>query len=103
MPGKPQYYYARKLGFKPQYILTGLYCADDSIFKKITQTEHLHQLVFVGRIVDHKGVEILFEVVEKLLASKDCHLKLHVIGSGPLEHLIPKHPNVVHTPFVDPE
>lgn len=103
VPGKPQYYYARKLGFKPQHILTGLYCADVSIFDKIIQTEHLHQLVFVGRIVDHKGVEILFEVVKKLLASKDCNFKLHVIGSGPLEHLIPKHPNVFHTPFVDPK
>uniref|UniRef100_UPI0030EE414A glycosyltransferase n=1 Tax=uncultured Winogradskyella sp. TaxID=395353 RepID=UPI0030EE414A len=103
VPGKPQYYYARKLGFKPQNILTGLYCADESIFESINQTKHHKQLIFVGRIVDHKGVEVLFEVVEDLLKSKDCNLKLHVIGSGPLEHLIPKHPNVTHTPFVDPK
>tara|TARA_R110002033_G_C3896269_1_gene239485 strand:+ start:12221 stop:13258 length:1038 start_codon:yes stop_codon:yes gene_type:complete len=101
--GKPQYYYARKLGFKSQHILTGLYCADESIFESVNQTKHQKQLIFVGRIVDHKGVEILFEAVEELLKSKDCNLKLHVIGSGPLEHLIPKHPNVIHTPFVNPE
>ncbi|MUU77877.1 glycosyltransferase [Winogradskyella endarachnes] len=103
VPGKPQYYYARKLGFKPQHILTGLYCADESIFEKVTQTKHVKQFIFVGRVVDHKGVENLFEVVDKLLKSNDYEFKLHVIGSGPLEHLIPKHPNVKHTPFVDPE
>ncbi|WP_458628883.1 glycosyltransferase [Winogradskyella sp. PC D3.3] len=101
--GTPQYYYARRLGFQSKQILSGLYCADESIFETINQTEHQKQLIFVGRIVDHKGVELLFEVVEDLLRSKGLDFKLHVIGSGPLEHLIPKHSNVQHTPFVDPE
>ncbi|WP_179351498.1 glycosyltransferase [Winogradskyella vidalii] len=101
--GKPQYYYARKLGFQPQQILTGLYCADEAIFNSVKQTEHQAQLVFVGRIVAHKGVQVLFEVVDALLKSKTFDFKLHVVGSGPLEHLIPNHPNVQHTPFVDPE
>lgn len=103
VPGKPQYYYARKLGFKPQYILSGLYCADESLFNDIAQSEHEKQLIFVGRIVDHKGVKELFEVVEELISSNQFRLKLHIIGSGPLEHLIPKHKNIKHTPFVDPD
>ncbi len=102
VPGKPQYYFARKLGFKPEHILTGLYCADETIFKTIEQTNHNKQLIFVGRVVEHKGVKILFEVVKKMLEDPNCDLKLHVVGSGPLENLIPQHPNVTHTPFVDP-
>ncbi|OBX25531.1 glycosyl transferase family 1 [Gelidibacter algens] len=103
VPGKPQYYYARKLGFKPQHILSGLYCADESLFKNIAQHEHVKQLIFVGRIVDHKGVKELFEVIEELISSNQFRLKLHIIGSGPLEHLIPKHKNIKHTSFVAPD
>lgn len=103
VPGQPQYYYARKLGFKPEYILGGLYCADELLFNGITQNEHKKELIFIGRIVDHKGVKELFEVIEDLISSNQFKLKLHIIGNGPLEHLIPKHENIKHTAFVDPE
>jgi glycosyltransferase involved in cell wall biosynthesis len=103
VPGKPQYFYARKLGFKPQNILSGLYCADEVIFKDIVQHEHKKELIFVGRIVDHKGVKELFEVIEELIFDQQFKIKLHIIGNGPLEHLIPKHKKIKHTAFVDPD
>jgi glycosyltransferase involved in cell wall biosynthesis len=103
VPGKPQYYYARKLGFKPQQILTGLYCADETIFSGIQQEKHNVQLIFIGRIVEHKGVKEFFEVIEDLILAQEFNINLHIIGNGPLEHLIPKHKGIKHTSFVAPE
>ena len=102
VPGKPQYYFARKLGFEPKNILTGLYCADETIFKKIEQTEHKNQLLFVGRLVEHKGLKILFEVLNKLIKIQNLDIKIHIVGNGPLEDEIPVHKNITHTPFIDP-
>ncbi|WP_370390820.1 glycosyltransferase [uncultured Winogradskyella sp.] len=103
VPGLPQYRFAQQLGFRPKHILTGLYCADDSLFKSIAQEEHQRQLLFVGRVVEHKGVKVLFRAVEELIAEGAFDIQLHIIGNGPLVHLIPKHPNVMHTPFMAPE
>jgi glycosyltransferase involved in cell wall biosynthesis len=100
--GKPQYFFARKLGFLPKNILTGLYCADTPIFKEIQQTKYNNQLLFVGRLVEHKGLKILFKVLEQLIQKNALQISIHIIGSGPLANLIPVHEKIKHTPFVDP-
>jgi glycosyltransferase involved in cell wall biosynthesis len=102
VPGKPQYYFARKLGFLPQNILTGMYCADETIFNKIEQKKHNYQLLFVGRLVEHKGLKVFFKVLEQLIKSKELDIDVHIIGSGPLEKLIPTHKKIKHTSFLDP-
>ena len=102
VPGKPQYYFARKLGFSPENILTGLYCADETIFKNIEQPTHNNQLVFVGRLVEHKGLKVLFKVLEQLITTDALDIQVHIIGSGPLAHMIPVHEKIKHTPFVEP-
>lgn len=103
VPGKPQYFFARKLGFLPKNILTGLYCADENIFKNITQTTFKKQLVFVGRLVEHKGLKILFSALSDLIAEDTLDIQIKFVGSGPLENEIPKHKNIVHIPFVNPD
>jgi glycosyltransferase involved in cell wall biosynthesis len=103
VPGKPQYFFARKLGFLPQQILTGLYCADEKIFENIQQTQLNKQLIFVGRLVAHKGLKIFFNVLQELIAEQGLHLKILFVGSGPLENEIPQHQNIKHIPFVNPE
>jgi len=103
VPGKPQYYYARKLGFLPQKILMGLYCADETIFKKVEQKKHHNQLLFVGRLVEHKGLKIFFKVLEQLIKANELDIDIHIIGSGPLENLVPIHKKIKHTSFVNPD
>ncbi|MDB4273904.1 glycosyltransferase [Algibacter sp.] len=103
VPGKPQYYFARKLGFSPKNILTGLYCADETIFKNIEQATHNNKMVFVGRLVEHKGLKVLFKVLEQLIKADTLNIDVHIIGSGPLERLIPVHKKIKHTPFVEPD
>jgi len=102
VPGKPQYYFARKLGFLPQNILTGMYCADETIFNKVEQKKHHNQLLFVGRLVEHKGLKVFFKVLQQLIKANELDIDIHIIGSGPLANLIPVHKNIKHTPFVDP-
>lgn len=102
VPGKSQYYFARKLGFLPQNILTGLYCADETIFKKVEQKKHHNQLLFVGRLVEHKGLKVFFKVLEQLIKANELDIDIHIIGSGPLENLIPIHEKIKHTSFVNP-
>jgi glycosyltransferase involved in cell wall biosynthesis len=103
VPGKPQYFFARKLGFLPQQILTGLYCADERIFENIQQTQFNRQLLFVGRLVAHKGLKVFFNVLHELIAAQELHINIQFIGSGPLESEIPQHENIKHIPFVNPE
>ena len=102
VPGKPQYYFARKLGFLPQNILTGMYCADETIFNKVEQKKHHYQLLFVGRLVEHKGLKVFFKVLEQLIKANELDIDIHIIGSGPLEKLIPVHKKIKHTSFLDP-
>ncbi|WP_067149703.1 glycosyltransferase [Pseudotamlana agarivorans] len=100
--GIPQYYFAKKLGFKTENILTGLYCANQNLFKNIAQTHKTNQFLFIGRLVEHKGLKILFKVLEQLIAENKLNFKVHIIGNGPLGPLIPVHANIKHTPFVNP-
>ncbi len=103
IPGIPQYYFATKLGFKPKNILRGLYCADENIFTKIEQSFYTPKLTFIGRLVEHKGLKILFEVLHQLINNDQLNFRVHIIGSGPLAIDIPQHANIIHTQFLDPE
>lgn len=103
IPGTPQFYFARKLGFSREEILTGLYCADENYFSQISQDRFVKQITFLGRLVEHKGLNVLFNVIEKLKAKDQLSFKIHLIGNGPLEPKIPEHPSIQHTPFVHPE
>ena len=101
--GKPQYYFARKLGFLPKNICTGLYCADESSFNVIKQTKLNKQITFIGRLVEHKGLKVLFKVLQELIEEKELNIDVHLIGNGPLSVQIPIHERIKHTPFVNPE
>lgn len=103
IPGNPQYFFARKLGFLPEQIRTGLYCADERIFNKIQQRQLNKQLIFVGRLVEHKGLKILLKVLNELINENQLNIEVQFIGNGPLASEIPIHKNIKHIPFVNPE
>jgi glycosyltransferase involved in cell wall biosynthesis len=103
IPGQPQYLYAKNLGFKQNHILRGQYSADVQQFSTISQDKHHKQLLFVGRLVEQKGLLVLFKVIRQLIKEKQLILKIHFIGNGPLADKIPKHNNITHTTFVNPD
>ncbi len=103
IPGSAQYPYARKLGFKDFQIKTGLYCADETLFRPEALRQFSYEYVFVGRLVAHKGINELFEVLDQLIATNSLDFRINFIGNGPLSSKIPFHSSIKHTPFVEPE
>lgn len=103
IPGRPQHIFAHKLGFSPKNVLTGLYCADDRIFPNVVQHNYCKKIIFVGRLVEHKGLKTLFTVLEQLIQENKLDFEVHIIGNGPLANSIPQQAKIKHTTFVDPE
>jgi glycosyltransferase involved in cell wall biosynthesis len=103
IPGSAQYPFAQKLGFKAPQIKKGLYCADESLFRPDEMAKPTIDIVFVGRLVAHKGINELIEVLDQLIATNSLDLRIHFIGNGPLSSKIPQHPYIKHTPFVKPD
>ena len=103
IPGLPQLFFAKKLGFENKEILKGLYCADDIKFTNVNQLVFNRQIIFVGRLVEHKGLNIFFNVLEELIQSHQINFNVKIIGNGPLKTHIPQHPKIEHVSFVHPE
>ncbi len=87
IPGLPQYEYARRLGFVPSQIMTGLYSADT---RKLLATNAragregtVKSLLFVGNMWRDKGVVELVDVFTEL-AKHFPDWSLVLAGDGPL-------------------
>jgi len=52
--------------------------------------------------VDHKGVEMLFDVLNELISDNTLNFEVKIIGNGPLAAMIPKHNSIQHLSFVNP-
>ena len=103
IPGSAQYAFAQKLGFKETNIHTGLYCANTNLFRGKIKKSKKDEVVFIGRLVDHKGVPQFIHLLEKLIREEALNIHIHFIGNGPLADKIPQHRNIKHTSFVKPQ
>lgn len=107
IPGLPQYEYARRLGFDPRRILTGLYSADTEAFlANDSPTDHnakIKNLLFVGNMWRDKGVVELVEAFAELApAFSDWSLVL--AGDGPLaERYTGVSARITVTGFIQPK
>ncbi len=54
----------------------------DDVFTRIDDTSRERELVFVGRLVSDKGVDLLIDALA-LLARRGRHVRLTVVGDGP--------------------
>lgn len=103
VPGFPQFPFAQRLGFTNSQILTNLYCSDEKLFEDINQHSFERQLLFVGRLVEHKGLLNLFTVLQELTNEGRLKVKVRLVGNGPLKSKIPQDDLIEHIPFVSPE
>ena len=109
--GPYQYEFAKKIGFNSNNIIHNCYSADlnlfNSVFKESIESKekkYPHKFLFVGRLEEIKGVDMLINAWENINAkdeAKDWQLTL--IGDGSLKGLISKFKNVEHINFLQPE
>lgn len=106
VPGLYQYEYMRYLGFKKEQILFSLYCADTELFNDfyVSKKEKLSTIkkyiLFVGRLNEIKGLDVLIEAFTELKSEKKLDLDLMIIGNGPLANIIPERNDIVKYPFM---
>lgn len=109
IPGLPQYEFARRLGFRREQILTGMYSADTAPFWEAG--EHFHaqaggdfprRLLYVGRYVEIKGVQELCEAFAEVQGDFPGW-ELQLYGAGPLRERLPAHPAIAYAGFVQPD
>lgn len=110
VPGEPNAIYARKLGFKNERLLTGMYSADTALFhryenaaREIKAAHFPHRFLFVGRFTELKGIRELWEAFIRLDEKERKDWELWCIGKGELESEFPHHPAIKKIGFVQPE
>lgn len=108
--GSPQKDYALKLGFDESHILDGVYSADYTYFAEqfentITLKENKlpHRFLYVGRYIERKGIQDLWEAFSKLCKETETNWELWCCGTGPLEEAAAQHPQIKHLGFVQPK
>jgi glycosyltransferase involved in cell wall biosynthesis len=106
IPGLAQYEYARRLGFAPSQILTGMYSADTRKFlatnAPAARNEDVKRLLFIGNMWRDKGVIELVDAFTEL-APEFPDWSLVLAGGGPLvKEYDGISPRVTVTGFVQP-
>lgn len=107
VPGKAQYSYAKKLGFKPDRIAEDFYCCDLVKFNTTyvnlnpaRETEFPKRFLYVGRYYDFKGISDLWEAFIQLQEEQPNDWELWCLGNGTLPPA--QHPKIKHFGFVQP-
>jgi glycosyltransferase involved in cell wall biosynthesis len=99
-------FFARRLGFSAADIIRGAYTADTRLFTSPPRTaEELsgrHSFLSVGRLVDHKGADVLAASYRRYRELATDPWDLHVVGTGPLEPLLQGIPGVTLHGFLQP-
>ena len=104
LPGYRQLQFARRLGFKREHIMRGLYCADTPAFTMPPAWEGERQktFLFVGRLVPEKGLAILARAYSDYRRSVDDPWPLLIAGAGPQARAFEGIPGVRLLGFLQP-
>lgn len=84
MPGDEQAVFARHLGFEQHEIIVGLYTCHESFFTG-PQDPPRNSFLFVGRLVDTKGVDVLAAAYRAYRRQSSDPWPLVVAGIGPMD------------------
>jgi len=100
--GDRQADFSRKLGYKnPLY---GLYAADVEKFKTDRPIiEREKNFIFVGRLVQIKGIQLLIEAYKQYLNIVDDPWGLVVAGTGELETMVANVDGIKYLGFIQPD
>ena len=107
--GPYQYQYAREIGFRKDEIIYDLYSCDISQFdkarksreKKIGVNNYPYKFLFVGRLEDIKGIDLLLKSWTSIKDKNNW--ELHIIGNGSMKTKLESHNDVFLKEFMQPE
>ncbi|WNJ19270.1 glycosyltransferase family 4 protein [Pontibacter sp. G13] len=108
VPGYRQYAYAKRLGFKSSQIRIGYYSGDTTAFGQAAEAyrsdkaiQYPRELLYVGRIIEHKGIGELWNA---FIETSDQHdWRLRIVGAGDFHEGLADHPRISVQGFVQPE
>jgi glycosyltransferase involved in cell wall biosynthesis len=109
VPGHHQANFARKMGFPLRNILHGSLSCEQPKFAAIYEERvHAgepvpHAFIFVGRLIEAKGIDTLAEGYRRYRASVADPWPLIICGTGPLRSLLDNQPGILLKGFVQPE
>lgn len=107
VPSDRTEFYARRLGFSPADIIRGGAVGDTTLFTSERRTaEELgsrRSFLYVGRLVDHKGADVLAAAYRRYRELATSPWDLHVVGIGPMEEMISAIPGVTMHGFLPPD
>ena len=109
LPGERQAVFARKLGFRQEQILRGLYACDRERFAERYEERKRggkalpQSFLFVGRFVPDKGIDVLAEAYRLYRERVAEPWPLVCCGTGELRPLLEGHPGVRVEGFVQPQ
>lgn len=108
--GVYQYEFARRMGYPRERIHLGMYSADTDLFGAVYEeamaakaVQYPHRMLYVGRVMEHKGIPELLESFLELLDEEGHDWELWLAGSGPLKETAPKHERIRFLPFIQPD
>lgn len=107
--GSSSKYFAQRLGFSDDKILTGLYSADTNKFSEFRQ-KYLEAkkvtfpkvFLYVGRYVRHKGIFELWNAFIELQNEDPSEWELWCLGTGEEFDNRISHPKIKHFGFIQP-
>lgn len=100
--GASQAYFARRLGFAT--VAEGVYCADVDLYRcDLPLAQREPALLFTGRLVLEKGIDLLIEAYARYRQKVPAPLELWVAGTGPMAELLRGQPGVRALGFVQPQ
>jgi glycosyltransferase involved in cell wall biosynthesis len=106
VPSDRTEFYARRLGFGPDDIIRGSLSADVALFDAGPRTGDelaAHRtFIYVGRLVAHKGADVLAAAYRRYREITDDPWDLQVAGMGPLDPLLRGIPGVRMHGFLQP-
>ena len=98
VPSERTEFYARRLGFGAADVIRGSVSADTRLFRSSPRTADelgsRRSFLSVGRLVAHKGTDVLAAAYQRYRGLVDDPWALEVVGIGPLEHLLRDRPGV---------
>ena len=110
VPGLKQKRYAKKLGFKEDYIFQGLYSCNFDLFENIfdksfTKKKQIFpkKFLFIGRYIDSKGFNELSKLFIEIIKEYNLNWELWCVGTGEKWEDRIVHKKIKHFGFLQPE